>query len=333
MNLDFKSNLIYSSRESVNKIPFLSVCLCAYCFEKTICRALDSLLNQTYDNFEIIISDDCSPDNTIEVVVEHLKRYTGPIHVSVYRSAQNKGIVLNRLTAMTYARGELFFQTDGDDFSMPYRLEKIVQTWQALPNKPSILATNAIRYFERNEMFGSVVIDNPKSLTFYPPGDPVYGHAVAFSAGFVIARKLFEDFKEIIPPKGLIADDPVFARRAALCQGMYFLPDPLFYYGSSVNSASGGGVSGRNWIEDRLKRWDLLLLDIKNVCREDEVFNISKKIYHERRKMLVDIKAIDCSNYVWPIYFLRMLFLSPRESLAMAKKRIKLILRGSVNSF
>ncbi|WP_170265738.1 glycosyltransferase family 2 protein [Thiohalocapsa marina] len=238
------SELVYDSgirnSEGLGKAPFITVCLSTYRFEGTVVRAIESLLAQTYKDFEIVISDDASPDSTVAAALDYLKVYAGSIRIRLYRSRYNQGIVGNRLTAMSYAEGELFVQTDGDDFSMPQRLEKIAEFWRNLPDKPSILATNALRWYESSGKAGEPVLADV-NVGLFPPGDPVYGKTVVFSAGYVVSRTLYEAFREVVPQSRLIADDPVFARRAALLDGLIFMPEPVFYYGTSTASASGGG--------------------------------------------------------------------------------------------
>lgn len=96
---------------------------------------------------------------------------------------------------------------------------------------------------------------------------------------------------------------------------------------------AGGGVSGKRWIIDRIRRWDLLKADLELLSKTriipQEWF---KAIAHERSKMEVDAAAIDAPLGIWVLRFLQMLCLSPREASYMVKKRIKLILRGSVNA-
>lgn len=328
---DLKTHLLFDTSRAEQSRAFITVCLSLYNFEKTVLRAVNSLLAQTFDDFEIIISDDGSTDKTVETLLTFLKTYSGKIRIRLYQATENKGIFFNRLRGMFLGEGELFVLTDGDDFSMPERLEKIAECWQQLHPRPSLLATNAYHWYEDNQKANGECVH--AESRFYPPGDPVYGRYLAFSAGFVISRKLFEAFRNSMPETRIIADDPVFARRALLCDGMYFLQTPLFYYGTSRNSASGKGVSGKNWILDRIHRWDLLLQDIAHVRSDHAVpETMRKQIMHERKKMEVDCKGIDCPLYQWPFFWIWMFFLSPSEAVAMLKKRLKLIFRGSVNA-
>lgn len=232
--------LFDSYSKSAGCAPFFTVCLSMYRFEKTGLRALKTLLEQTFRDYEVVISDDCSPDGTVAVLLDFLQTYDGSVRVRLYRASENDGIVRNRLRGMYYANGEWIVQADGDDFSMPQRLERIKTFIDKYPRNVSIIATNAIRWYEETQSVGDRIFEETEVEDF-PPDNPVYGKAPLFSAGFVIQRRLFEQFASVEVPAGLIADDPVFAKRALLVDGLAKMPEPCFYYGTSHRSASGGG--------------------------------------------------------------------------------------------
>lgn len=326
------TELIYdtSCNQSETQKTFVTVCSSCYCCEKTIIQALESLLQQTYRDYEIIISDDCSTDCSVSVLLAFLKSYTGNIPIKLFKSIKNQGTLWNRFPCLYFGKGQLFVLADGDDYSFPDRLEKVVECWNKLENKPSIIATNSI--IVRNEIISNE-ISIPGSDKMFSPGDPVNTPFICYTAGFVLSRQFFDLFKENLPTTRIIADDSVLGRRAILANGMYFMSQPVFYYRYSPSSTSGSGCNGKNWILDRINRWDLLLSDIAYIRPDHTVPpGLKKRILHERKKMEIDAKAIDCRLWIWWYYWLRMILLSPQESVAMLKKRIKLIVRGSVNA-
>ena len=89
----------------------LSIVVTTYNREKTIGRTLDSLLNQSYKNIEIIIVDDCSRDNTIEVI----KSYDDP-RIKIYENKKNLGVAKNKYEAYKYVTGMYFTYLDSDDY-------------------------------------------------------------------------------------------------------------------------------------------------------------------------------------------------------------------------
>lgn len=94
-----------------NEIKF-SVIIVAYNIEKYIEEAIKSVLNQSYDDYEIIIIDDCSEDNTQEVI----NKYSSNEKVRIYKTKKNTGTAGGpRNLGIKYAQGEYILFLDGDD--------------------------------------------------------------------------------------------------------------------------------------------------------------------------------------------------------------------------
>lgn len=110
--------------------PFVSFIVMSYKAEKFIQEAIDGALSQTYDNMEIIFSDDASPDKTFEIVAENIKNYTGKHkpNIRVIRNQKNMGIAahLNKLWWQE-AKGDWIVVSAGDDVSMPNRVERVME--------------------------------------------------------------------------------------------------------------------------------------------------------------------------------------------------------------
>ena len=93
------------------KVRF-SVIVCAYNLEKIIGTSLDSILIQTYKNFELIVVDDCSTDNTLSVLRKFEKKDP---RVKVIANKKNSGPSISRNIAVENAIGEYIVYLDGDD--------------------------------------------------------------------------------------------------------------------------------------------------------------------------------------------------------------------------
>jgi glycosyltransferase involved in cell wall biosynthesis len=104
----------------IPEIPAVSVVMSVHNTEKYLREAVDSILNQTFRNFEFIIIDDGSTDNSKEI----LEEYAAKDRRIRLISRENRGIPksLNEGTAL--ARGELIARMDADDISLPERLAK-----------------------------------------------------------------------------------------------------------------------------------------------------------------------------------------------------------------
>ncbi len=109
-----------SRLSSVRQMPEISVVIPSYNHSSYIDKAVASVLNQTFDDLELIIVDDGSTDNTLEV----LEAYSDP-RLKIF-SQENQGAhaAINR--ALELAEGKLLAVLNSDDFYHPERLEKAV---------------------------------------------------------------------------------------------------------------------------------------------------------------------------------------------------------------
>ena len=101
--------------------PLISVLMPAYNAERFIADAIESILNQTYKNFELIVADDASTDSTAKIVKEYCAKDK---RVALISNKKNLYIAANRNKLIKMARGEFIAWADADDISLPYRLEE-----------------------------------------------------------------------------------------------------------------------------------------------------------------------------------------------------------------
>ena len=92
----------------------VSVIVPVYNTEKYLRRCLDSLVNQTLDDIEIIIIDDKSPDNSALIIDEYKKKYDNKI--KVIHNKINKGIGYNRNIGIKKSSGKYIMFIDSDDY-------------------------------------------------------------------------------------------------------------------------------------------------------------------------------------------------------------------------
>jgi glycosyltransferase involved in cell wall biosynthesis len=98
--------------------PKVSILMPCYNVEKYVAEAVESILTQTFTDFELIVLDDCSVDKTAEIVKNFADK-----RIVYYKNEQNLGLVENLNVGLKLAKGELIARMDGDDISLPTRLE------------------------------------------------------------------------------------------------------------------------------------------------------------------------------------------------------------------
>lgn len=104
------------------KSPKVSVCVLTYNQEKYIGQCLQSLVDQTTNfQYEIIVGDDCSTDNTRSIILEFEKKY--PTKIKPIFHEKNIGMCKNHIYIHAAANGEYVAHMDGDDYALPGKLQ------------------------------------------------------------------------------------------------------------------------------------------------------------------------------------------------------------------
>lgn len=101
----------------------VSVITPVYKVERFIEITINSVLNQTYKNIEMILVDDCSPDKSAEIILEMAKKHP---QIRYYKLEKNSGAAVARNKAIELANGEYIAFLDSDDLWKPEKIEKEV---------------------------------------------------------------------------------------------------------------------------------------------------------------------------------------------------------------
>jgi glycosyltransferase involved in cell wall biosynthesis len=112
-------------------MPLVSVLMTAYNREKYIAEAIESVLASSYQNFELIIVDDCSTDNTIEIAKQYAQRDP---RIKVHINEQNLGDYKNRNKAASLATGKYLKYLDSDDLIYKHGLAVMVESMERFPD-------------------------------------------------------------------------------------------------------------------------------------------------------------------------------------------------------
>ena len=103
--------------------PKISIIMGIYNCEKTLNESIQSILSQSYENWEIIMCDDGSSDHTLEIAKKYEKKY--PQKIKVLQNKSNMGLNATLNKCLKISKGEYIARQDGDDVSLPerFRLE------------------------------------------------------------------------------------------------------------------------------------------------------------------------------------------------------------------
>lgn len=102
--------------------PIISVIMPVYNCEKYVGEAVQSILNQTFTDFELLIVDDCSTDATVSII-----KSISDARINLIRKEKNSGYTDSLNYAITIAKGKYIARMDGDDISLPNRFQRQVE--------------------------------------------------------------------------------------------------------------------------------------------------------------------------------------------------------------
>ena len=128
----------------------ISVIMAVYNAENCVRSAVDSILNQTYEDFEFIIINDCSTDNTLDI----LKSYSDK-RIKIINNERNLGQTKSLNIGIREAKGEYMARMDADDFAFPAKLERQLNYITKHPEYVAV-GTSAHKVYARSgkrEMF------------------------------------------------------------------------------------------------------------------------------------------------------------------------------------
>lgn len=110
----------------------ISIIMGIYNCSETLPEAIDSIIAQTYENWELIMCDDCSTDDTYKVAEEYKNKY--PDKIILLRNEKNSRLAFSLNHCLKYATGEYVARMDGDDISVSERFEKQIRFLKEHPD-------------------------------------------------------------------------------------------------------------------------------------------------------------------------------------------------------
>lgn len=267
----------------------VSVYMLTYYHEKYIRQALESiLLQETQYRFEIIISDDCSKDNTVNIINEYVAQYPDIIRVRV--NSENVGIPKNVYQARCMCRGRYIVSLSGDDYWIDKK--KIQKMASFLDNHPEYIAVcNAmeLRYDEDKVAFKELPLKQNRNRAFslkdYENGEIIYTHGFMMRNFFLTeeGKEYFKKAQDISDKVDDAVDNILLLRKG----NMYVLDEITDVYRVPRNK------KGLNTYNARYTRVEKQKNSIELLNNLDKAFgaeiNLKKKYTHSFSVAILDM--------------------------------------------
>lgn len=179
-------------------MPKISVIIPIYNVERYLGRCLDSVCSQTFNDIEIICVNDCSPDNSAQILQEYAERDK---RIKIVNREKNGGLSAARNTGFSVAAAEYIYFLDSDDWIELDFLEKMYFAITSQKQK-AVCCTNVVSVTEDNQYSKLLKRDFEEGIF------PFY--KAAQMAWTWLLRKDFLDEFDVIFPEGLKYEDTYF---------------------------------------------------------------------------------------------------------------------------
>jgi len=203
----------------------ISIILPVYNVNLYIEKCIDSIINQSFQNFELIVIDDCGTDDSIQLVEKRLSNSS--INFQIIYNEHNKGLSESRNVGLAHSKSEYILFIDSDDWLSPLMLERLYSS--AIENDADLVSCRAMEFWEKTGKLskmhkikqGVYTPTNYLSLLFN-------GDTSAHIWIRLIKRELLRDIKF---PKNVIFEDvltvPYIIKSA---RKIVQLDDELYFY-------------------------------------------------------------------------------------------------------
>ena len=245
--------------------PTLGVAIATFNGAKYLGEQLESIRVQTKKVDKIVVYDDGSQDNTLEIAKDFEKIFKSDgIDYKIF-SGDNVGYRRNFERAINVLETDLIFLSDQDDVWKPLKVAESVKLFTKNKNL-TVLFTDALITDVNLEIRGKIskVMHYPKNAFTYPCNWPTYRNTCV-GATMVFKRKFVQSILPI--PDSQRSHDAWISRHAAMTSGLAYLPEPMIYYRQHENNTIGAGSLQKSKLrkESELKELKALVIELKGI--------------------------------------------------------------------
>lgn len=305
----------------MTKKPLVSVIIIIFNAERFIEEAIESVIGQTYSNWEILFVDDGSTDNSSEIAIYYAALYNSRVRYLEHDRHENRGMSASRNLGIRNSNGEYITFLDADDVWLPHKLEQAVNVlevnkdaalvygpgliWFSWTGKPEDASRD---YIEPLPTEPNTLIEPPELLSIFLRS----GNAPSFP---VIRREVIEGVGGFEDSFRDMYEDQVFYAKVCLKVTVYVVAECWYKHRRHASSCTYVAVkAGKNfsarliflkWLEDYLLRngekgsevWKILQNELWR-CRHPRLVRQKKRLRSLKRKINDFIGSLFLKTFV-----------------------------------
>lgn len=307
----------------MSKKPLISIGLPTYNRAATLGRAIESVLDQDYQNFELLISDNASTDDTEAIC---LRAAQGDKRVKYLRQQNNQGLVANFREALRHSGGEFFMWLADDDWLEPGYLTRCMSVFSAEPQH-SLVCGNG-RYFQN----GAFIFDEEElNLSQDSGAERVLSYYRRVGMNGMFYGLMRRDLISSLPFANKLGIDWLLTAQVAFSGKVRVLTD--VHLNRSIDGASQDMTklafkAGLTGFRARYPHLDIALSVLKDVLWKSPVYRSLSTL--ERLKLAAKSSAAICNRYVVLVW--RKKLLGPRGFRATLRETSSRIRRKTIKT-
>jgi teichuronic acid biosynthesis glycosyltransferase TuaG len=172
-----------------NAIPIVSVITPVYACEQYIGKTIDSVISQSYTEWEMILVDDCTPDNSAQVIATY---QANDPRIKYIKLERNSGAAVARNTALAAAKGRYIAYLDADDIWLPNKLERQLKF---MKETGAVFSCCDYEKIESDGTLLNKVVHMPKSITY----EQLLRNTIIQTVGVIVDTKYVDRALLVMP--------------------------------------------------------------------------------------------------------------------------------------
>lgn len=298
----------------------VSICVPIYNVEKYIERCAVSLFEQTYEEIEYVFVNDCTPDLSIDILLEVINRYPNRKKcVKIIQHEKNKGLSAARNTAVRNCTGDFVFHVDSDDYVTRCAIKCLVD--RQMEADADIVSGQAI-CVKRNEMY---ILERPHFFCHEDMVKDMIKPSIHHTIWGRLIRKLLYDENNIKAKEGVdIGEDlQVMSQLAYYASRVDFVWDVVYYYNNTNEESYMNLFDGKN---------------INRSVQDAKSMEVVRDFFKDKSEKFFDLAEIYLRDYYMRLMCLygkmklhdcflkvkkQMLSLKPQNRILTMKQRFK----------
>lgn len=285
----------------------IDILLTTYNGEKYLKEQIDSILNQTYTNFRLLISDDCSKDSTIKILKEYEQKDN---RIKVFLQEKNLGYVKNFEFLLTKVENEIYALSDQDDV---WNNDKVEKTYKKLKEEDADLVFTDLEIVNEklktiNSSFNDYMFLSRKIKKYYKDYRLQYLYNCITGCTLMSKKKYLEKIIPIPMDSKYVIHDTWIGLIVALNGKIAYLDEATIKYRQHGNNQVGSNHTSHKYT--KLNQVRELFIDVKYQLFNTYINNSSiftKDLQKQNEKALKYFKMLKNKKYInfrgWNVFY------------------------------